>query len=85
MVNYPDCVHCHRPMRSSKWKAADYPGTVQASSSGYCAACYRRFRRTNELPPKKQPRTDIDTGANMRSLMAYLAWRKPFRAKAGQS
>ena len=85
-MNHGDCLDCHRPMRGSRHKAAEHPGTVSYCSNGLCQGCTRRRRRTGQpMPENKQPRTHMNVTATTASLMAYLQWRKPFRAKAGQS
>jgi len=71
-----ECLDCHRPMRGSRERATEKPGTVPASGRGLCHGCYRRRKRTNQ-PLTKQ---EVDNLAyNQRTLAHYLEWRRPYR------
>jgi len=85
MSDYRDCAGCYRPMRTAHTSLTDHPGTILYYSQGYCRPCYRSCGIAALPKNEKQPTTDIDVRATMASLMAYHQWRKPFRAKAGQS
>jgi hypothetical protein len=85
MSDYPDCMECFRPMRTARQRLSQHPGTVQFNSHGHCTSCVRRLMKAGAWPPEKQPRNDIDVTATMASLMAYLKWRAPYRAKVEQS
>lgn len=78
------CTECKRPMRNHRRTIAQFPNTVPYHADGRCSGCYRRVIGPSKSP-KKQPKTEVDVTATMASLTAYLEWRKPFRAKAGQS
>ena len=79
-----NCTECKRPMRNHRCRIAEYPGTVPFHAQGMCSGCYRRYKQDGANLPKK-PKTAVDVTATRQSLTAYLEWRKPFRAKAGQS
>ena len=81
MSDYGDCKECHRPMRSGRTRATQAPGTVVHDSSGYCQRCSRRLRRTGQLITSQSAKDHSTVNANIRTLAAYLEWRRPYRAK----
>lgn len=50
------CASCRRPMRTSRTKATDAPGTVQDGGSGYCRPCRNAHAKGRELGYFKQSR-----------------------------
>lgn len=73
------CIECKRPMRSSRQRLQDFPGTVAHNSKGMCMGCHSREYRQK----KKAAVTAPDLTATIDSLTAYLEWRRPYRAKVG--
>ena len=49
------CAACKRPMRPSRARAADHPGTVRFEARGMCSGCYRK-RHTFDVA-EGRPRT----------------------------
>lgn len=66
---------CERTLRPYGTDANDWPGTFARKARNRCSTCYEHLR-DNEPAPAAVART-------AETLAAYLAWRRPYRAKAG--
>ena len=69
---------CDKMLRPHGANAKDYPGTYARKAHYRCSSCYEAMLVDGTITPER-----ISTTA--RTLNAYLAWRRPFRAKAGVS
>lgn len=81
-TDYPECIDCKRPMRSSRRRLAECPGTVPSHSHGRCQMCAKRAK-SGHTGFQKKPRPDVDVTATIQSLTSYLEWRRPYRDRAG--
>ena len=62
---------CHRHMRPTKTKAADYPGTVSYGADGQCSMCYRA-----KLAAQQAEAQDLKHQSNMAQAAAFVAVRR---------
>lgn len=67
------CLTCKRHIRPGSTTLEQWPGTV-GSVMGRCRTCHALH--INGATPERVART-------AEALAAYLAWRAPYRAKAG--
>jgi hypothetical protein len=65
-------------MRNRNVKLVDRPGTVGYGCAGICSGCYKKAG-----PGAAAIRAEQAAPANRRTLEAYLASRRPHRAKLG--
>lgn len=74
-----NCQRCYRAMRPMKSLQEDHPGTIRQAIPGLCASCYKRGGKHKP----KTARDDAAIAGTRATLAAYLAWRRPYRLKAG--
>ena len=67
---------CGRQLRPEKASAEDFPGTLATKAQGRCSPCYMSLTTERRATPQ-------GVAATASALDAYLAWRRPYRAKAG--
>lgn len=68
----PKCIECHKPMRPSNTKVAEWPGTRYRCNAVLCSNCNARAnsdaRRT--ISDEEQRHRDLRTMVNYRSYIA---------------
>lgn len=67
---------CTKTLRPHGARAEDWPGTFTRKAQNRCSTCYELAYRDRTVAP-------ADVARTAETLAAYLAWRRPFRAKAG--
>lgn len=67
---------CTKTLRPHGARAEDWPGTFARKARNRCSTCYEVAYRDLTASPEDVART-------AEALTAYLAWRRPYRAKAG--
>ena len=73
-----NCVECEHPMRSSKARIQDHPGTRRHGGKGRCMSCYMAARRLAQAPVVE----DFDERLARVALDGYLAERRRRLARA---
>lgn len=73
---YPTCDGpCGRPLRTSKERLADHPGTVSAWADGMCQTCARKHREgasaTSDLDRFDPHRVAIEAGTPLADLVVF--------------
>jgi hypothetical protein len=70
MVAGTPCLTCHRPMRPTRARVSEYPGTVPHEGKGRCGTCRKRevYGQGRELTAARIQTMRADTLAWLRSV-----------------